>query len=707
MKKKFFELYEKMENMRPVKESRKKIIGIMHSIRDMQKKWKILKIKSSGYDLISNKDHCGTISLFLQELFSEYYEENQKVGDINKKINSLMSSIAINQKEFKKAKEQYNLIKELVDNVMAMRRKFVDGLFEYGYVGYSSDPNGVLNPINAKGKKLFDYLADFSDLFSKEISNYYSNLNLASFGIPSIVPLLPSVRKSYNENHDTTEITRSLSSSFNSIISIFYLNLTEKAQKKSSYYNGAAKKIDEILEIINKEEKNLKLSEELKGILDDIRKNMKLEHDHLLTKNLSNKKIRKNLILESENEENRCSHEVEKALSNLMVGTAINGVNRNNLEDGGILSAYDLFGCNPENWIPKIEDIRQGNSGDCYLMSALLTLCKTLEGALQVKKCFSNINSIDKDGKLIMSFHKLEIFSDISGNFTVEPKGTVFVSITPSLLLRNSKVQGAMSNKGSLWVNMIEKAFIKYLSTVDNIACKDPFSMLYINILRGSHLTSFPSLTNISGGRSSIPLAAVTGQSYCLANKFDVKMITQFANATIIFNPEAIKSLENRGFLESGHIYAISGHGKEEGKDCLYLINPHQNAFYNLTCLKDNLSEVTDDEIDDNLLKIVEINETSPEFIEYIDNKLIDDFMRNGNNRDKAEDMLKNLKAGKDGYEMLRDGKLYYVKTNLLHELGSFNLEKRKKEGKTIILRVDQLLKTPNLINAIDYMVKK
>lgn len=146
---------------------------------------------------------------------------------------------------------------------------------------------------------------------------------------------------------------------------------------------------------------------------------------------------------------------------------------------------------------PNIQEIKQGNIGDCYLISTLIGLADKNPEA--IKKCFVNRDTLHEDGFVKMRFYKVEITVKYKTNgkvFIANPRESVIIQF-------NKKVWNAGS-KGPVWVKLFERGFAIYrkkLLAYTKSGDEDVQKILATDIRN--------ELTAIEDFRAFIPLCAI------------------------------------------------------------------------------------------------------------------------------------------------------------------------------------------------------
>jgi hypothetical protein len=175
--------------------------------------------------------------------------------------------------------------------------------------------------------------------------------------------------------------------------------------------------------------------------------------------------------------------------------------------------------------LPKVEHIKQGKIGDCYLSASLMAIAKSNKN--KITKCFINKDTIDKDKCAKIRLFKVEIELD-GQEIKAVPKGKTIKKVQKTLLQfldqKSSTWKNAFNQKEeaeALWVNLIEKAFMLYKSDTSCVTEKGGSTKLK-NIVNSwySKKEIYKKQTgneiaagNIAGGMAFIAIAALTGET--------------------------------------------------------------------------------------------------------------------------------------------------------------------------------------------------
>ncbi len=176
---------------------------------------------------------------------------------------------------------------------------------------------------------------------------------------------------------------------------------------------------------------------------------------------------------------------------------------------------------------PKVEHIKQGRIGDCYLLSSLMGVIKSNKD--KITKCFVNRETIDKDAYAKIRFYKVKLSSETNSKYEEEtvarPNGKFIVKIDKTLLQyldETSKTWQNVHNKKqeteALWVNLIEKAFMVYKNDKGCVTASSSNAKLandwYKTALNYSRAGAIGvSAESIRGGKAFIAIAAITGKT--------------------------------------------------------------------------------------------------------------------------------------------------------------------------------------------------
>lgn len=158
----------------------------------------------------------------------------------------------------------------------------------------------------------------------------------------------------------------------------------------------------------------------------------------------------------------------------------------------------------PTNGQPDLNDIQQGEVGDCYLLAGLQSLCGTAKGRKAVEDCFINKDTIDKDGKAIIALYMVEVYDENKGQYSKEAgkdykgtyKGATRVTSTAGTRKKFEiplKPDIGYAKGGAKWVRLMEEAFkehraqkcVKSKLPVETGTVRDTINMWNKNDLNG------------------------------------------------------------------------------------------------------------------------------------------------------------------------------------------------------------------------------
>ena len=217
-------------------------------------------------------------------------------------------------------------------------------------------------------------------------------------------------------------------------------------QEKQKIYDKFAKGLKELKEIIkslkdkwNEDLKN-KGNGEIDNNLQNIIEAIELEHDYLIEKEKNDERFKYASFDPSELYQkfnkwigiNSISQKRELLPENYKV--SYDKKEFENLKPDDILIKISDSN-SKENWHPKDDDIEQGNIGDCYLLSALQSLCKTEKGKQRIKNCFINFEDIKDEKCIKIQLHKLKV-TCIDSVIKTEDNGEIIIKLDLSILTR-------------------------------------------------------------------------------------------------------------------------------------------------------------------------------------------------------------------------------------------------------------------------------
>ena len=177
------------------------------------------------------------------------------------------------------------------------------------------------------------------------------------------------------------------------------------------------------------------------------------------------------------------------------------------------------------NGSPKIEDIKQGRIGDCYLLAALMSIIR--KNPECIKRCFPGRNNYDINQKTVkVKLHKVKVNLTVNENhmiFTVSSVGGIIIEVDNTILMKRKKLKpsGVYNNEShlmpfgnqtkALWVNFMEKAFSVYKNIEGAVTADNKEAEGFIKLWKQDSDHSL-SGQNVNGGWEFMPFAIITGK---------------------------------------------------------------------------------------------------------------------------------------------------------------------------------------------------
>ena len=243
---------------------------------------------------------------------------------------------------------------------------------------------------------------------------------------------------------------------------------------------------------------------------------------------------------------------------NLIDKININGQNVEYVDKDGV-GNFSKDGHWLGGWNPKVEDIQQGNLGDCYLLSTLLGL---IDGGNQdvIKNCFV----ASDDDTVTIRFYKVKIYFNARKNiYRAIPSGKIEIRVKKTLSVYANNPNINFGNQTTAqWVSLFEKAFTLYKSdrTCVTVGNTHRNAVAFVNnwYSKNKNPTTFvhgevASVQDIDGGYSTIAMTAITGKSAKLSNMLNraddinpsLNNLHQFLTRTLNLTPVQQNLLRN------------------------------------------------------------------------------------------------------------------------------------------------------------------
>ncbi len=208
---------------------------------------------------------------------------------------------------------------------------------------------------------------------------------------------------------------------------------------------------------------------------------------------------------------------------------------------------------NPASGLPSPRDVTQGNSGDCYLLSALAAVARAEPGTLQAMITPTTTG-------YQVRFHRVIFGLPLPG-------GTVAVDITPELPVdaNGDLVYARAGEGGALWVALFEKAFIKFEGDLRTGLSNGSYKGIGLGIEAGSPSAALASIT----GRvmPSTPAVRVTVRQLARAA---TRPVTLMSN--ISFNGD-VGFTDDSKLIHASHAYFLES--ADEATGIVRIRNPH------------------------------------------------------------------------------------------------------------------------------------
>ncbi len=249
---------------------------------------------------------------------------------------------------------------------------------------------------------------------------------------------------------------------------------------------------------------------------------------------------------------------------------------------------------------PEYTDIQQGSIGDCYLLAALSSLCKSSEGKKAIKKCFTNRETIDIDDFVVISLFKVKLdIENKERTLAIDNDGHAHGGKLGQALKRvkteengnikirvyKDSIKTSFTRGEVLWVKFFEKAFETYRMTDDNVTAPLDNEIIKSYIINWNNKKDRKIL---DGGTSDIVMTAITGKtsySIALQNNTASPVLDKYSpNELAIYN--TIKKKLAKGLAvtagmkgkseDENHMYSVVGAKEvQNGNLIIELYNPH------------------------------------------------------------------------------------------------------------------------------------